>query len=57
VCPAVENYRIWMSFAMVGRLAPRMWQVDGGGDRPMGRAILGVDMGRSIVITNEDFVT
>jgi len=39
-----------MLFGIVGRVGPRMRNLDGGADRPMGMGNFGaVDMGRSIV--------
>ena len=43
---------IWTVFGEVGQLRPRMTQVNKGGDRPTGRAILGL-VGRPTV-TNGD---
>jgi len=53
-CGKIDDW-IWMRFGMICRLGPRMKQVDGVGDCPTRRAVLGVDMGRPIV-TNGDFM-
>jgi len=44
-----------MPFGMIGRVGPRMCNVNRGIDRPTEMGNFGVDMGRSIV-TNGEFV-
>ena len=46
---------VWMPFGMVGWLGPRVRQVVGVGDCPMGMGNLGVNVGHPIV-TDGEFV-
>jgi len=47
---------VWMPFGMVSGVGRGMGVLNGGGDRRMGRAVLGVNLGCPIV-TNGEFTT